>query len=104
MFPEPLRRTAPSRWRVEADFALDYASEHARRGDRAACVGKCAYAIIAAGHARLAADGIWAVNEKGLVRRSGLQAGEDYLPEILMEPTAGKVDQLHQIVIQGSDG
>ncbi len=54
-------------------MTLDYADQaHARRGDIAACAGLAAQAIVQAAHARLAADGRWALNEKRIVERAGL--------------------------------
>jgi hypothetical protein len=78
-FPAALSRSVPRRWRWEARFALDHAEAHARRGDTAACIGKCAYAILASAHARLAEAGEWTINEKGLAKRAGLQASEEGL-------------------------
>lgn len=85
-FPEALRRSAPPRWRWEAGFALDHAQAHARRGDHAACIGKCAYAVLAAAHATQAEVGAWVVNEKDLVERAGLQACEEVLRQVASRP------------------
>lgn len=85
-FPDSLRRSAPPRWRWEARFALDHAEAHAARGDHAACVGKSAYAILAAAHAALAEMGRWVVNEKQLVERAGLQASERVLRQVASDP------------------
>jgi predicted nucleotidyltransferase len=80
-FPEALRTTAPKTWRWEAGFALDHAQAHARRGDVAACIGKLSLAVLAMAQAQLAADGEWALNEKGIVGRAGLEAAEAALGE-----------------------
>jgi predicted nucleotidyltransferase len=72
-FPDALRAPAARRWRTEARMTLDYADQaHARHGDIAACAGLAAQAIVQAAHARLAADGRWALNEKRIVQRAGL--------------------------------
>jgi predicted nucleotidyltransferase len=88
-FPAALTRSAPRRWRWEAGFALDHAEAHASRGETAACIGKCAYAILASAHAQLAEAGVWAINEKGLVERAGLQASEQALRQAASE----KIDE-----------
>lgn len=76
-FPAALRRAAPPRWEGEAAFALRLAEGHGERGDAAAVAGLLARAVMAAAHARLASHGVWALNEKGLIARAGLdEAGE----------------------------
>ena len=78
-FPEPLRDTGPERWRREADFALQHASLHARRNDVAACVGMCTVAVLAAAHATMLERAEWALNEKGLAARAGLEGAAELL-------------------------
>ncbi len=55
-----------------------------------ACLGQCAYSILALAHARLAASGQWVLNEKGLMGQAGLEglAGgivgmEDHVPGLI---------------------
>jgi hypothetical protein len=50
-FPELLAERGPSKWRWEAGFALGHARSHAVRDDVAACLGKCAFAIVAVAQA-----------------------------------------------------
>jgi hypothetical protein len=78
-FPDALRETASVRWRRRAEFSLDVARSLAVRGDAVPCVGLLARAAIAAAQARLAGDGEWALNEKGIVRRAGLGQAEAIL-------------------------
>jgi hypothetical protein len=71
-FPDELRRGAPTVWMRLAAGALHFADAHARRGDRVAGLANLGQAVLAAAQARLAADGVWALNEKRLVERAGL--------------------------------
>ena len=72
-FPLALREAASSFWQAAAELSLDYADTvYARRGDALGCAGSLARAVIEAAHARLAAEGTWALNEKRLVQRAGL--------------------------------
>lgn len=64
VFSDALRWAAPQRWRWEAGFALDHAEVHATRDQ-----------------ARLAERGEWALNEKAIVARAGLEAAEAALIE-----------------------
>jgi Nucleotidyltransferase domain len=71
-FGEPLRESAPPRWRASAAFSLGVAAPIAERGDVATCVGLLTKAAIEAAQARLAERGEWALNEKGIARRAGV--------------------------------
>jgi hypothetical protein len=72
-FPTTLRATAARRWRDEADLTLGYADRaHARTGEVVGCAGLLAQAIVQAAQARLAAQGVWVLNEKRIVERAGL--------------------------------
>jgi hypothetical protein len=71
-FPEALRQSAPPWWRHIAAGALVVAAAHAQRGDAAACFANVGQALLAAAQAGLAERGEWALNEKGLVHRAGL--------------------------------
>jgi predicted nucleotidyltransferase len=75
-FPGALRASAPARWRWEMLFALKQAMGHAQRGAMAACLGQSSVAILAEAHARLTERGEWALNEKGLAERAGLDGVE----------------------------
>ncbi len=79
VFPEALRETGPERWRWETDFALEHASTHAKRNDVAACLGMCTIAVLATAHARMLERAEWALNEKGLTSRAGLEGAADLL-------------------------
>ncbi len=54
---------------------------HATRDDFAATLGQCAFGPIAEAQARLAERGEWALNEKAIVARAGLEAAEAALIE-----------------------
>jgi hypothetical protein len=72
-FPATLRHTAARRWQAEADLTIDYADRaYARRGDTIGCAGLLVQAAVQAAHARLAADGEWALNEKRIIERARL--------------------------------
>lgn len=78
-FPDALRTRGPEQWVWEAQFALQHAASHAKRGDRVACIGKCTFGIIAIAQARLLERREWALNEKGVVERAGLTDLERWL-------------------------
>jgi hypothetical protein len=71
-YPEPLRESAPSRWRDVVRFSLEIGASAAARADVAHCAGLLAKAAIAAAQARLAERGEWELNERGIVARAGL--------------------------------
>jgi Nucleotidyltransferase domain len=72
-FPAALRQAASSFWQNAAELSLDYAdSVYARRGDALGCAGWLARAVIEAAHARLAAKGVWVLNEKRIVQQAAL--------------------------------
>jgi hypothetical protein len=75
-FSDALAAAAPPRWESRASLDLLFAQVHARAGDLAPCAGMLAGAVLCAAHARLAARRDWALNEKGLVARAGLQDAE----------------------------
>jgi hypothetical protein len=78
-FPDLLRERAPSRWRWEANFALNQAEAHTRVDDVAACLGKLSFAVLAEAHARLCERSEWITNEKQLARRGGVIGAERLL-------------------------
>ncbi len=71
-FPERLRETAPPLWQRLAAGALHFARVHAQREDRVATMANLAQAVLSTAEARLAARGEWALNEKRIVTRAGL--------------------------------
>ena len=85
-FSAELRQSAPPAWQGDAAFSLLMAEGYAARGAAVAVAGLLARALIAAAHARLAAQGRWALNEKGIVRRAGLNDGADILAAIGSTP------------------
>ncbi|MBW8886990.1 MAG: nucleotidyltransferase domain-containing protein [Fibrobacteres bacterium] len=71
-YPEALKRTAYRIWQDRAEVTLHYALKaYAERGDRAMACGSVARALLEAGHARLARDGVWITNEKTLLAQAG---------------------------------
>jgi hypothetical protein len=73
-FPEILRVTAPAAWFRIAAGALHFADVYAGRGDRTACLTNLCQAVLATAEGRLAAAGEWALNEKRIVERAGLDS------------------------------
>lgn len=71
-FPQKLRNTAPAVWFRIAAGALHFAEAYAGRGDRTACLANLCQAVLATAQGRLAAAGEWALNEKRIVERAGL--------------------------------
>ncbi len=78
-FPDALAAAAPERWNGRAAVALMFAQIHARAADTVCCAGMLVHAVLCAAHARLAARREWVLNEKGLVRRAGLEAAQRLL-------------------------
>jgi hypothetical protein len=78
-FAPQLRRAAPPRWCRVAAGALDVGRAHASRGDRIAALANFTQAVLATAHGRLAAAGVWALNEKRLVERAELDAAQGLL-------------------------
>jgi hypothetical protein len=78
-YPEALARAAAQRWRGRAEAALMFAGIHARAADATCCAGMLAAGVLCAAHGRLAARGEWALSEKRLVARAGLDAAQALL-------------------------
>ncbi|HKP64513.1 MAG TPA: nucleotidyltransferase domain-containing protein [Polyangiales bacterium] len=72
-YPRKLSELAPVRWRICARFSLDYAYQHARRGDALGTLAQGATAALDEAHARMCERRQWVMNEKGLIERAGLQ-------------------------------
>jgi predicted nucleotidyltransferase len=87
-FPERLAATAPERWRGRAGVSLMFAQIHAAAGDVVCCTGMLSGAVLCAAHARLAERREWALNEKHLVERAGL----DQAQALLARPGAGSAE------------
>jgi hypothetical protein len=85
-YPAALRRTAPARWRGEAQATLGYArTAHAARGHLADTAGAIATAACQSAHALLAARGQWVTNEKALIDQAGLRRVDDILTGLTAE-------------------
>jgi Nucleotidyltransferase domain len=86
-YPAALRRSAPARWRADAQATLGYArTAHAARGHLADTAGAMATATCQAAHAVLAARAEWVTNEKTLVDRAGLRGIDAILAGLTAEP------------------
>ena len=85
-FTPELRRTAPPRWDGEAAFSLLVAEQHAQRGEATGVAGLLARAVLASAHARLASRGSWALNEKGIIARAGLEEAGEILTAVGWTP------------------
>ena len=72
-FPDLLRESAPTMWHRLAAGALHFAEVHQRRGDLVASLANVGQATLCAAQARLAANGVWVLNEKRLIARAGLE-------------------------------
>lgn len=81
-FSPALRQSAPPVWEGDAAFSLLVAEGMAARGDAVTVAGLLARALIDAAHARLAARGAWALNEKGIIERAGLDEAADVLTAV----------------------
>jgi hypothetical protein len=73
--------TAPAAWSRLAAGALSFADVYAGRQDRVACLANLCQAVLATGQGRLAAAGVWVLNEKRLTERAGLDAIQDRLAQ-----------------------
>jgi hypothetical protein len=80
-FPPRLLQTAPAAWFRLAAGALSFADVYAGRQDRVACLANLCQAVLATGQGRLAAAGVWVLNEKRLTERAGLDAIQDRLAQ-----------------------
>ena len=78
-FTDALRRSAPPLWYRLAAGALHIGGVHASRGDRVAAVANLSQAVLATAQGRLAAAGEWALNEKRIIERAGLEAAQTLL-------------------------
>lgn len=72
-YPAVLRESAPPWWESIAAGALAFATSAAAHGDVVVCGANLTQALLAAAQARLARAGEWALNEKRLIARAGLE-------------------------------
>ena len=71
-FPDALAASAPARWTGRAAVSLMFARRHAEVDERVCCTGMLVDAALCVAHARLARRREWALGEKRLLRRAGL--------------------------------
>ncbi|MDQ1519013.1 MAG: hypothetical protein QOI55_86 [Actinomycetota bacterium] len=71
-FPDALRETAPPIWMNLARGALKFAEHHERNDDSVPRQANLAVAVLSLAHAICCEQGVWVLNEKGLVARAGL--------------------------------
>ncbi|MFJ5275728.1 nucleotidyltransferase domain-containing protein [Streptomyces parvulus] len=88
-YPAALRETAPAHWYGAATATLAYAADgHAPKGALTQVAGAIALATTQTAHAVLAARGEWVTNEKGLVRRAGLEGIDAVIAELETRPSS----------------
>ena len=88
-YPEALKRSAFRTWQDRAELTLNYARKaYAERGHRAMTYGSVTRALLEAGHARLAREGMWITNEKNLLAQAGF----------------GNADALYDAISPGTEG
>ncbi len=71
-FPDALRKSAPPFWLGRAKRELDYANYWVTSANPIGCAGALAKVVLQGAHARLAHRGIWALNEKRMVKWADL--------------------------------
>jgi predicted nucleotidyltransferase len=72
-YPEALAVSAGSRWRIDATLSAGYARKAwEQRGDATVAIANGSRALLELAHSRAALSRRWVLNEKGLVRASGL--------------------------------
>ncbi|HET6449164.1 MAG TPA: nucleotidyltransferase domain-containing protein [Conexibacter sp.] len=86
-FPTALAARAPVWWERRASVALMFATDHAAADDAACCTGMLVGAALSAAHARLAQRREWALNEKRLLLRAGLDDVQALLAPAAMAGT-----------------
>jgi predicted nucleotidyltransferase len=100
-YPEALKKVAFRIWQERAGLTLGYARKaYAERGDAVMTLGSIARGLLEAGHARLAREGIWITNEKGLLDRSGFGNAQDLLKAGVGGPDSlvGLLDRVDALV------
>lgn len=71
-FPDALAAGAVAQWSGRASVSLMFATGYAEAGDGVCCLGTLVDAALCTAHARLAERREWALNEKRLLQRAGL--------------------------------
>lgn len=71
-FPDALAASAATWWSGRASVSLMFAEGYAESGDAVCCTGMLVDAALCTAHARLAQRREWALNEKRLLQRAGL--------------------------------
>jgi predicted nucleotidyltransferase len=96
-YPDILKHSAAQVWKDRASMTLAYARKaYAERGQAIMTFGAAARALLEAGHARLARNGIWITNEKTLLARAGWE-GADALLAAAASGQDGLVDFLDHV-------
>jgi predicted nucleotidyltransferase len=72
-YSEALAAAASSHWQGRARVSLMFADIYAHTGETVCCLGMLVSTILCAAHSELAKRREWALNEKRLVDRAGLQ-------------------------------
>jgi Nucleotidyltransferase domain len=93
-FPTPLRQAAPPRWYRLAAGAMAVGQVHASRGDRVAALANFTQAVLATAQGRLAARGIWVLNEKRIVERAGLARAHALLDAVDLDAAGRDLTEL----------
>lgn len=97
-----LRTSAPPNWRDSAEFSLNVAESVARIGDVTCCAGLLAKAAIATAQAILADRGEWALNEKDIVARAGLDEVAEVLAHLDPDRLAHSVARMRSALQEGA--
>jgi predicted nucleotidyltransferase len=79
-FPDALAAGAAAWWSGRAGVSLMFARGYAASGNAVCCTGMLVDAALCTAHARLAERREWALNEKLLLQRAGLEGLEGLLP------------------------
>ena len=100
-FPDALRASAPPSWRGSAEFSLNAAESVSRIGDVTFCAGLLTKAVIATARAVLAERREWALNEKGIVPRAGLDEVTEVLAHLDADRLAHSVARMRSALQMG---
>ena len=103
-YPAALKDSAARIWQSRASMTLAYARKaYAGRGQAAMTFGAAARALLEAGHARLARDGIWITNEKTLLARVGWEGADALFAGAGSGPgdPAGLLDRVEDLIRGG---
>lgn len=108
-YPDALRRRAPAQWLQRAAGELSYARYWADTSNPMNCAGGLARAVMQIAHARLAHQGVWALNEKRMAARSGLDALAPVFASLGSDPpelhrAVDAVQQVREAVVRETEG